>query len=129
VIAMTTRKTEFRAIVPPRAVHDVGGLDFGPIDREEHDPALWEKRVDAMMILLYAKKGCFTVDAMRRTIEDYGQQAYDATTYYEKWTQALRNLMVEQDILTAAEIDARMRDVARRMRETGRAVVADTIEG
>ena len=65
-------------------MHDVGGLDFGAIDRHEHDLAQWEKRVDAMMILLYAKKGAFKVDGMRRVIEDYGQQAYDSTTYYEK---------------------------------------------
>jgi hypothetical protein len=126
---MTTRRTEFRAGDPARAVHDIGGLDFGPIDRDEHDPALWEKRVDAMMILLYAKKGCFSVDAMRRTIEDYGEQAYDATTYYEKWTQAIRNLMIEQEILSRAEIEARMVEVAKRLRADGRAVVSDTIEG
>ena len=35
-----------------RAAHDVGGLEFGPIDRSEHDLALWEKRTDAMLILL-----------------------------------------------------------------------------
>ena len=126
---MTTTKTEFREGAGGRAVHDIGGLDFGPIDRHEHDPALWEKRIDAMMILLYAKKGCFTVDAMRRTIEDYGEQAYDATTYFEKWTRALRNLLVEQGVLTAVEIDARMRDVASRQRAVGRAVAADRIEG
>src|SRR5262245_53684814 len=30
-----------------RGYHDVGGLVLGPIDRSEHDYALWEKRVDA----------------------------------------------------------------------------------
>jgi hypothetical protein len=122
------RKTLTREGAGGRAVHDVGGLDFGPIDREEHDPALWEKRIDAMMILLYAKKGCFTVDAMRRTIEDYGEQAYDATTYYEKWTRALRNLLVEQEILTKDEIEARMREVAAKHEAAGRAVAANTVE-
>jgi hypothetical protein len=119
---MTTPKTEIRDGTGGRAVHDVGGLDFGAIDRAEHDLALWERRVDAMMILLYAKKGCFTVDAMRRTIEDYGQQAYDATTYYEKWVRAMRNLLVEQQVVTAAEVEARMAEVAARQRAAGRAV-------
>lgn len=128
---MTTpiRKTEQRAGADGRAVHDLGGLDFGPIDRDEHDLALWEKRVDAMMILLYAKKACFTVDAMRRTIEDYGEQAYDKTTYYEKWVRAMRNLLVEQEIVSSAEIEARMRVVAERHRAAGRTVVSDRIEG
>ncbi len=110
-----------------RAVHDVGGLDLGPIDRHEHDLALWEKRTDAMLMLLATKKGAFKVDAMRRVIEDYGQQEYERTTYYEKWIKALRNLLVEQEILSAQEIDRRMQDVAGRHRANGRDVKGDAI--
>ena len=116
------RKTKTRADADGRAVHDVGGLDFGAIDRTEHDLALWEKRVDAMMILLYSKKGLWTVDAMRRTIEDYGEQTYDKTEYYEKWMRAMRNLLVEQEVLAKAEIDAKMAEVAERQRKAGRKV-------
>jgi hypothetical protein len=116
------RKTKLRADADGRAVHDVGGLDFGAIDRAEHDLALWERRVDAMMILLYAKKGLWKVDAMRRTIEDYGQQTYDGTEYYEKWVRAMRNLLVEQEVLTKAEVDAKMAEVAERHRKAGRKV-------
>jgi len=120
--------TELRAGADGRAVHDVGGLDFGPIDRSEHDLALWEKRVDAMLILLIGpKKGAFKIDAMRRVIEDYGQQQYDATTYYEKWIRAVRNLLVEQSILTAEEVDARIAEVRRRMETSGRAVAPGTV--
>src|SRR5204863_4315771 len=78
-----------------RTSHDVGGLEFGPIDRSEHDLALWEKRTDAMLILLRDnKRGAFTVDAHRRVIESYGEQDYDRTTYYQKWIRAVRNLIV-----------------------------------
>jgi hypothetical protein len=121
------RQTLERADAEGRAVHDIGGLDFGPVDRDEHDPALWEKRVDAMMILLYAKKGCFKVDAMRRTIEDYGQQAYDETTYYEKWVRAMRNLLVEQEIMSRAEIETAMAEVAARRTKAGRPVASSTV--
>ncbi len=116
------RKTNVRDGGDGRANHDVGGLEFGAIDRTEHDLALWEKRVDAMMILLYSKKHLWTVDAMRRTIEDYGQQAYDKTEYYEKWVRAMRNLLVEQEVLSKAEIEARMAEVAERHRKAGRKV-------
>jgi hypothetical protein len=117
------RKTLTRAGAKGRAAHDVGGLDFGPIDRHEHDLALWEKRTDAMLILLVGpKKGVFRIDAMRRAIEDYGQQEYDRTTYYEKWIRAIRNLLVEQEVLTAAEVDQRMAEVARRHAKAGRKV-------
>jgi hypothetical protein len=121
------RKTVVRAGVDGRAVHDIGGLDFGLIDRDEHDPALWEKRVDAMMIVLYAKKGLFTVDAMRRVIEDYGQQTYDQIGYYDKWVRALRNLMVEQDILSKDEINAKIASVKAAQGNTGRQVVDDVV--
>ena len=116
------RKTKLRDGADGRAVHDVGGLDFGEIDRTEHDLAQWEKRVDAAMILLYSKKGLWTVDAMRRTIEDYGQQTYDKTEYYEKWMRAMRNLLVEQEVMSRAEIDAKMAEVAERHRSAGRKV-------
>ena len=116
------RKTRIRDGADGRAVHDVGGLDFGAIERAEHDPAQWEKRVDAMMILLYAKKHLWTVDAMRRTIEDYGEQTYDGTEYYEKWVRAMRNLLVEQEVLSQSEIDAKMAEVAETHRQAGRKV-------
>src|ERR1043165_9809446 len=71
------RKTMPRKGAGGRATHDVGGLEFGAIDRSEHDLALWEKRTDAMLILLVGpKKGAFAIDAHRRVIEDYGQQTY-----------------------------------------------------
>lgn len=115
------RKTMLRNGAGGRAVHDVGGLEFGPIDREEHDLALWEKRTDAMLRLLVGpQKRAFTVDGMRRVIEDYGQQQYDRTTYYEKWIRAVRNLVVEQGILTREEIEARMAEVRDRLENAGR---------
>lgn len=127
---MTTpeRKTLTREGAGGRATHDVGGLDFGPIDRHEHDLALWEKRVDAMLILLVGpKKGAFKIDAMRRVIEDYGQQEYDRTEYYEKWARAIRNLVVEQDILTKEEVEARMAEVRAKHQKAGRKVSTASI--
>ena len=44
-------------IDPRRAHHDMGGLPAGPVERTEHDYALWEKRVDAMMVLLVDQEG------------------------------------------------------------------------
>ena len=39
-----------------RGHHDMGGLDAGPVQQTEHDYALWEKRVDALMVLLAERK-------------------------------------------------------------------------
>jgi hypothetical protein len=115
------RKTVRRKGAGGRAVHDVGGLSFGPIDREEHDPALWEKRTDAMVSLLRDnKRRVLSTDAHRRMIESYGEQAYDSTTYYEKWIRSIRNLLVEQEVLTRKEIEARMAEVRARAARAGR---------
>jgi hypothetical protein len=104
-----------------RAVHDVGGLDLGPIDRHEHDLALWEKRVDAMAVLLVGpKKAAFTLDAKRRVIEAYAEREYDATAYYEKWIRAIRNLLIENEIVTREEVEGKLAEVRRAMRASGR---------
>jgi hypothetical protein len=122
------RKTLKRKGAGGRAVHDVGGLAMGPIDREEHDLALWEKRTDAILRLLVTPgKRAFTVDGMRRVIEDYGQQEYDRTTYYEKWIRAVRNLVVEQEILTRDEVEARMTEIRARHEKAGRKVSKEAI--
>ena len=115
------RRNMLRKGAGGRSTHDVGGLEFGPIDREEHDLALWEKRTDAMLRLLVGpQKRAFTVDGMRRVIEDYGQQQYDRTTYYEKWIRAVRNLVVEQGLLSREEVEARMDEVRARWEKAGR---------
>ena len=106
-----------------RAVHDVGGLDLGPIDRHEHDLALWEKRGDAMAILLVApQRRAFTLDAKRRVIEAFAEQEYDNTAYYEKWIRAIRNLLIEGEIVTREEIETKVAVVRKVMRAGGRKV-------
>ena len=51
-----------------RSYHDMGGLPAGRVDRGEHDYADWERRVDAMGVVLGSKK-LLTVDQRRRAIE------------------------------------------------------------
>jgi len=117
------RQTKPRKGAGGRATHDVGGLNLGAIDRSEHDLALWEKRTDAMQRLLTSPGNrAFSVDGLRRVIEDYGEQVYDRTTYYEKWIRALRNLVVEQELLTRAEIETRMGEVRERHAKRGRRI-------
>ena len=39
-----------------RSHHDMGGLPAGKVDRAEHDYSDWERRVDAMAVLLGRKR-------------------------------------------------------------------------
>ena len=52
-----------------RQHHDMGGQPAGAIDREEHDLSLFDRRVDALMMLLTdAKRKVIRVDELRRGI-------------------------------------------------------------
>ena len=115
-----TRKWNPRQEGEGRAVHDLGGLPGGPIDREEHDLTLYEKRVDALLMLLVGpKREIFRVDALRRAIEDYAESEYDGLPYYDRWIKAIRNLLVEQEVLDAEEIDAKCAEIRARLRADG----------
>ena len=83
----------------PLAAHDVGGRAAGAVDRDEHDHALWERRVDAMMMLL-SKRGLLVVDELRRNIESLGPGAYAEMGYYERWVAALAGAMNERGVVT-----------------------------
>ncbi|MEM6974473.1 MAG: ScnB-like protein [Pseudomonadota bacterium] len=91
----------------------MGGLPGDEIDRSEHDFALWEKRVDALMVLL-STRGHFTVDGLRRALESLGPGAFETMSYYERWIAAVTQNMVETGAITIEELDSRMEAVAAR---------------
>jgi hypothetical protein len=93
--------------------HDMGGQAAGPVDMGEHDHALWEKRVDALMVLC-GRKGLFTVDGLRRALEDMGEDAFETMSYYERWIAAVNQNLVETGVYTLEELGARMEQVAAR---------------
>lgn len=86
-----------------RGIHDMGGLPAGKVEATEHDYALWEKRVDALMVLL-SRKGHLTVDELRRNIETLGADAYDKMTYYERWICAITQTLIQRGIITIDEL-------------------------
>lgn len=98
---------------PGRSWHDMGGAPAGDIDRAEHDYALWEKRVDALLVLMTAK-GHFTVDGLRRSLEGLGPQAFEDMTYYERWVAAVTENLIEKGVISIEELNARMAEVAAR---------------
>lgn len=86
-----------------RGIHDMGGLPAGKVEATEHDYALWEKRVDALMVLL-SKKGHLTVDELRRNIETLGAEAYDKMSYYERWIYAITQTLIQRGVITIDEL-------------------------
>ncbi len=88
-------------------VHDRGGWpEAGPIEKTEHDLAMWEKRTDALLVLLASpEKRVIRVDELRRAIESLPPEQYETLSYYERWITAIETLLVEKGILTREEID------------------------
>ena len=93
--------------------HDMGGDPAGTINPDEHDFALWEKRVDALMVLTSAA-GLMTTDSLRRVLEDMGPDAYETMTYYERWIASITQNMVEAGAITTEELGIKMADVRAR---------------
>ena len=91
----------------------MGGKDAGTIVPEDHDFALWEKRVDALMRLT-SSKGYFTVDGLRRVLEDMGEDAFETMTYYERWMNSVTQNLVEAGVFSIEELNAKMAEVQSR---------------
>src|SRR5438477_16614 len=98
-----------------RGHHDMGGLPAGKVAPAEHDYALWEKRVDALMQLLSAReRRLLKVDELRRNIEGLGPEAYDKMTYYERWMSAIAATLIQRGVITIDELGRKMAEIEAR---------------
>jgi hypothetical protein len=97
-----------------RMHHDMGGLPAGRVEPTEHDYAEWERRVDALSVLM-GNRGVM-VDQRRRNIETLPPEEYDRMTYYERWIVALTQSLIQRGVITTAELARKMVEVERRGR-------------
>ena len=98
-----------------RQHHDMGGLPAGPVDRREHDHAPWEKRVDALMMLLSEpQRQLLRVDELRRNIEALPPDAYDTMSYYERWMASITATLLQRGTFTADELARKLAEVEAR---------------
>ena len=91
----------------------MGGDPAGDINHDQHDFALWEKRVDALMVLV-SSAGMMNTDSLRRVLEDMGEEAYETMTYYERWIASVSQNMVEAGAFSTAELAKKMAQVKTR---------------
>ena len=91
----------------------MGGDPAGDINHDQHDFALWEKRVDALMVLV-SSAGLMNTDSLRRVLEDMGEEAYETMTYYERWIASVSQSMVEAGAFSAAELAEKRAQVKTR---------------
>ena len=95
-----------------RSHHDMGGLPAGKVEYIEHDYAEWERRVDAMSVLM-GYRGV-TVDQRRRNIEALPPEEYDRMSYYERWIVALAQSLIQKGVITTAELAEKLVEVEKR---------------
>ena len=91
----------------------MGGDPAGHINHDQHDFALWEKRVDALMVLV-SSVGLMNTDSLRRVLEDMGKDAYETMSYYERWIASVSQNMVEAGAFSTAELADKMAKVKAR---------------
>ena len=96
-----------------RAYHDLGGLPGGPVDRAEHEAALWEKRVHAMLNLLADRK-VLSVDELRHGIETLGEGEYQWLSYYQRWIESIARALVQRGVFTTDELGRKLAEVEAR---------------
>jgi hypothetical protein len=69
--------------------------------------------VDALLSLS-TKKKLFTVDGLRRALEDMGADAFEKMTYYERWIAAINQNLIEAGIYSIEELGSKMTEVKKR---------------
>jgi len=88
-------------------VHDLGGMHgFGPVEPEADEPvfhAEWERRAFALTLAAGAL-GRWNMDMARHARERVPPAEQLSSTYYERWLSGLERLLVEQGLLTDAEL-------------------------
>jgi len=95
----------------------MGGLPAGKVELTDHDHAEWERRVDALMVLLSGVKGgkkLMTVDELRKNIEALGPGAYDRMSYYERWVTSITQTMIQRGVITTEELGRKMVEIEKR---------------
>jgi len=97
-------------------IHDLGGMHgLGPIVREEDEPVFhqdWERHVCALMRAMLLGEQ-FNLDEFRHGVERMAPAHYLGSSYYEHWLAGVERLLIEKDVITPAELAARMAELAK----------------
>lgn len=99
---------------PGHRYHDLGGRSAGKCEPDDHSYEAWEKRVDALMMVLWNRNKAITVDELRRYIEEMGPVAYDGLGYYERWMHSIAQALLQRGIIHASDLGQKMAEIEAR---------------
>ena len=92
-------------VVGARSHHDMGGQPGERVTPGEHDYEEWERRIDAMAVLMSSH---VKVDQRRRNIEAISPAEYDAMSYYDRWIVSLAQSLIQRGVITTEELAKKM---------------------
>lgn len=104
-----------------RGYHDLGGLPGGPVPLELTEARPWEK-LSIVISNALGQRGAKVIctDETRRTREEMGVKLYNESGYFARGTEALTAILLEKGVVTKQELETRMAQVAKRIKEDGR---------
>ena len=86
--------------------HDMGGMNAGPVESDEHAAEPWAKMITAVAAAL-RDHDIMRIDELRRALEDLPEDIYKQD-YFERWSEAMVNLLEEKGLLTRGEVMGKM---------------------
>ena len=90
---------------PAPVYHDIGGRDFGPVERDETPMTHWQWESEAVRGLMGSGEHDYlTLDKLRRTFEEFGEDLYDRG-FHQRRIASMVHLLIEQGVITQAELD------------------------
>lgn len=93
--------------------HDMGGMEAGPLEIDGHAAEPWAKTITALAAAM-RERDTMRIDELRRALEDLPPDVY-AQDYFERWSEAMVNLLEEKGLMTRAEVEERMRAIRARL--------------
>lgn len=86
--------------------HDMGGMEAGPVMSDEHAAEPWAKMITSIAAAL-RDDDLMRIDELRRALEDLPPDVY-AQDYFERWSEAMINLLEEKGVLSRDEVMSKM---------------------
>ena len=96
-----------------KGYHDLGGEPAGPVPKEGHELQLWEKRIEALLVLLTRKK-ILRIDENRRGLESIGKDVYMSLSYAERRMLSISNNLILKGVITVDELASKLAEIERR---------------
>lgn len=95
-----------------RIPSDMGGDPAGAIDKTDHGMTFWQKQVNGLVMSVVGGK-IAALDELRRAGEDLGDEYFELE-YFERTAKSLRDVLLEKEIITPEELDAKMVEIRAR---------------